>query len=387
MELDYVVLRGTGAVLTRGSGHFVTRGRRDSFQLEEHRLSEAESRDIRKDPQIHAIAPAMPMRLIEPAEAPEDVPVLTGTATWGVDAVRATNSPFNGSGIIVSVLDTGIDLTHEAFKGIDIKRKNFTKEGDDDQDGHGTHCAATIFGRDVGGYRIGVARGVEQVLICKVLGKNGGSSNTIARAIQWSLDEKAHVISMSLGVDFPGFVDEMVKKGLDVNAATSIALKAYRDNINLFSALQKEIEALEGFEHGTTIIAASGNESRRPRYEIDVSPPASSIGIAVGALGQSINGLSVAPFSNTGVDVSGPGVNIISAKVGGGLTSKSGTSMATPHVVGVAVLWGQKLLSSYGRLESKQLTAHLRAQADTASLAVGFKRSDVGAGIVQAPLS
>ena len=385
MELDYVVLRSR--VLTRGPGHFATRGRRVGFELEQYKLSEAESLEIRQDPRTHAIAPAMPMRLIEPAEAPEDVPVFEGTATWGVEAVRATDSPFDGSGIIVSVLDTGIDLKHEAFKGIDIKCRNFTNEDDDDQNGHGTHCAATIFGRDVAGYRIGVARGVEQVLIGKVLGENGGMSNTIARAIQWSLDEKAHVISMSLGVDFPGFVDEMVRRGLDINAATSIALKGYRDNINLFSALRNEIEALEGFEHGTTIVSASGNESRRPKYEIDVSPPASSVGIAVGALGQSDKGLSVASFSNTGVDVSGPGVNIISAKVGGGLTSKSGTSMATPHVVGVAILWGQKLLSSYGRLESKQLTAHLRAQADTASLAVGFKRSDVGAGIVQAPLS
>jgi len=285
----------------------------------------------------------------------------------------------------VSVLDTGIDPTHEAFKGVKIKRKNFTNEGEDAQNGHGTHCAGTIFGQDVGGYRIGVARGIEQALICKVLGAGGGSSATLARAIQWSVNEGAHVISMSLGIDFPGFVAEMVKRGLDVNPATSIALKGYRDNINLFNALKQQVEAMAAFEQGTIIVAASGNESKRPDYRIDVAPPASSVGLAVGALGQTANGLSVAPFSNANVDVSAPGVDVISAKLGGGLISKSGTSMATPHAAGVAALWAQKLISESRRVEPKVLSAHVIAGVNTATLAAGFKKADVGTGIVQAP--
>jgi subtilisin family serine protease len=382
MELDYIVLRGM--VPTRGPRYFAKGG--DGIELEEHRLNEIEYREVLQDPRTSAIAPAMPMRLIEPAEV-HYVNAIQGNATWGVEAVRATKSPFDGSGIVVSVIDTGIDTAHEAFKGVDLKRKNFTSEGEDDQHGHGTHCAATIFGREVNGHRIGVAPGIEQALICKALGANGGSSIAIARAVQWSVNEKAHLISMSLGIDFPGFVAEMVEQGLDINPATSIALKGYRDNIHLFNALRQQVEALEPFLQGTIMVAASGNESKRPKYEIEVAPPASSIGIAVGALGQSINGLEVAPFSNSGVDLSAPGVNVISARLGGGLISKSGTSMATPHVVGIAALWAQKLISLNGDLDSKVLTAQLRAHADTASLAAGFKKSDVGLGIVQAPIS
>ena len=88
-----------------------------------------------------------------------------------------------------------------------ILQKNFTQEEDDDNHGHGTHCAGTIFGREVDNQRIGVAPGVNTALIGKVLGTGGGSSATLASAINWAADKGAHVISMSLGIDFPGFVD------------------------------------------------------------------------------------------------------------------------------------------------------------------------------------
>ncbi len=380
MELDYVVIRSTAASV--GLRYFDSG--MEGIQLEERRLSEVEHAELSQDPRTNVIAASMPMRLIEPTEV-HDVQATLGTATWGVEAVMATRSPFDGSGITVSVLDTGIDPTHEAFQGIKLKRKNFTNESEDDQQGHGTHCAGTIFGQDVGGYRIGVARGIEQALICKVLGSGGGSSATLARAIQWSVNEGAHVISMSLGIDFPGFVAEMVKRGLDINAATSIALKGYRDNINLFNALKQQVEAMAAFEQGTVIVAASGNESKRPKYEIDVAPPASSVGLAVGALRQTAEGLSVAPFSNSNVDVSAPGVDVVSAKLRGGLISKSGTSMAVPHVAGVAALWAQKLISATGRVEPKALMAQLIAKVNTATLAAGFRKADVGTGIIQAP--
>ncbi len=101
------------------------------------------------------------------------------------------------------MLDTGIDANHPAFAGVQLVQRNFTEEPPQDLHGHGSHCAGTIFGRDVAGTRIGVARNIKRALIGKVLGEGGGSSATLARAIHWALEEGAHVISMSLGIDFP----------------------------------------------------------------------------------------------------------------------------------------------------------------------------------------
>ena len=393
-ERKFIVLRSKRPIVPEGG--FVVGapgpaavGGAETMELEEVALTKAERADLRRDPRVRAIAEPMPMKLIEPTATNDAAEPAAAEATWGVQAVRATDSPFTGNGITVAVLDTGIDPNHVAFQGVELVRKNFTDEGDDDGHGHGTHCAGTIFGRDVGNLRIGVARGVQRALIGKVLGAGGGSSATIARAIQWAVDEGAHTISMSLGIDFPGFVDRLVnERGLDINPATSIALEQYRANVNLFTALADAVQAQGAFGQGTVIVAASGNESNRPTFEIAVAPPAAGTGlIAVGALQQGANGLLVARFSNNQVDVSAPGVGVISAKRGGGLIKMDGTSMATPHAAGVAALWAQKLRETTGRVESRILIAQLVARGDTSVLAPGFEEDDVGSGIVQAPLS
>ena len=393
-ERTFIVLRSKRPVVPEGG--FVVGapgpaavGGAETMELEEAALTKAERADLRRDPRVRAIAEPMPMKLIEPTATHDAAEPAAAEATWGVQAVRATDSPFTGNGITVAVLDTGIDPNHVAFQGVELVRKNFTDEGDDDEHGHGTHCAGTIFGRDVGNLRIGVAPGVQRALIGKVLGEGGGSSATIARAIQWAVNEGAHIISMSLGIDFPGFVDFLVNdRGLDIHPATSIALEQYRANINLFSALADMVQAQGAFGQGTVIVAASGNESNRPTFEIAVAPPAAGTGlIAVGALQQGADGLSVASFSNNQVDVSAPGVGVISARRGGGLISMNGTSMATPHTAGVAALWAQKLREATGRVESQILIAQLVARGNPGALAPGFEEDDVGSGIVQAPLS
>lgn len=357
-------------------------------RLEEADLTKRERNDLRRDPRTRAIALPMPMKLIEPTlSRPPEAPVLPAN-TWGVEAVKAHESAFDGSGITVAVLDTGINPEHPAFNGVRLEQKNFTDEEDNDLHGHGTHCAGTICGGDVNGTRIGIARNVDRALIGKVLGAGGGTSLTIANGIQWAFNEGAHIISMSLGIDFPGYVDWLVNENdMDVNAATSMALEEYRANINLFGALADSIEAQSLFRQGCIIVAATGNESRRPSYEISVAPPAAGTGvISVGALAESENGLTIAPFSNNQADIAAPGVDIVSADAHGDLISMDGTSMATPHVAGVAALWAQRQLEETGRVEHHSLMAKLVASGTYVSLAADIEEDDVGTGIVQAPL-
>src|SRR6266542_2974486 len=266
---------------------------------------------------VVAVAPAMPMKLVKPfdvAAPPAGAQPAAGTTTWGVTAVGADISSCDGSGIVVAVLDTGIDRTHVAFPGVTITEKDFTGAGNGDMNGHGTHCAGTIFGRDVNGTRIGVARGVTTALIGKVIGPQGGASDAIVSAIQWALDSGAHVISMSLGIDFPGYQAQLQAAGTPQEVATSMALEGYRANVQLFERLAGLIKAHAAFGHPTLVVAAAGNESQRnvnPKFVIAVSPPAVADGfISVAALGQSGQQFSVAPVSNTGTNVAGPGVAV-----------------------------------------------------------------------------
>ena len=331
------------------------------------------------------VAETMPLKLIEPFDEPDALPA--AGVTWGVEAVGALESPMTGAGITVAVLDTGIEPDHPAFAGIEVVEKDFTGEGNGDTHGHGTHCAGTIAGRDVDGTRFGVAQGVTRLLAGKVLGGEGGGTDTIAAAIQWAVDEGAHIISMSLGIDFPGFVRRLQDAGWEVEPATSRALAAYRDNLRLLEALASFVTASFEFGRSAILVAAAGNESERAApepYTIDVAPPAASLGfISVAALGQAGTDLEVAPFSNTGATVAGPGVGVTSAGLGGGLRTMSGTSMATPHVAGVAALWAERLVAETGSVDPNLLSDRLVGNAVTVA---GLAFADGGAGLVRAPV-
>jgi subtilisin family serine protease len=351
-------------------------------------VSKKELAAVTRQRDVVAVAPVIPMKLIEPIATPAAAVPAAAGISWGVTAVGADTSPFSGDGIIVAVLDTGIDATHPAFAGVTLVEKNFTSEAGADQHGHGTHCAGTIFGRDVDGTRIGIARGVTKALIGKVLGADGGSSDQIVSAIQWAVQNGAHVISMSLGMDFPGLVAQLVGQGFPPALATSRALEGYRLNVQLFERLASLVRVQGDFGEPTVIIAAAGNESERqqdPDFEIAVSPPAVSEGIvSVAALGESTTGFTIATFSNTGANVSGPGVAVVSAKRGGGLVAMSGTSMACPHVAGVAALWAQKIKAA-GPFTASHVTARLLASGATDKLKAGFDPFDIGTGMVRAP--
>jgi subtilisin family serine protease len=387
-EQPYVVLetRSTGAV---------KRGRRRgppgaavpaTAAVKVESFTPADAVQARRAPEV-AVAPVLPMKLVEPvAKADAGTPMGPGSA-WGVEAVGAIDCSFSGSGIKVAVLDTGIDASHEAFRGLQLTQRDFTGEGDGDRDGHGTHCAGTIAGRDVNGYRYGVAPGVDELLVGKVLGSDGGSTDALMRAILWALESEADVMSMSLGLDFPGLVAYWTENGMALQPATSRALEGYRDNLRLFGRLADVMRASGPFGRTALVVAATGNESQREApvpYTIGVAPPAASEGfVAVAALRRTPDGaLAVAGFSNSGATVAAPGVDILSANVGGGFTVMSGTSMAAPHVAGVAALWAESLLASAGRIDPSLLSARITGSSHQLP---GVDPIDAGAGLVRSP--
>jgi subtilisin family serine protease len=354
------------------------------------RLSKDELREVAGDPEVRAVAPVMPTRLIFPVAGPRAVTAVQAGPTWGVAAVGADTSARTGAGVTVAVLDTGIDAAHPAFAGMTVVEEDFTGSGNGDVQGHGTHCAGTALGRDVDGVRIGVAPGVGRVLAGKVLGDDGsGDSSMLFDGIQWALREGAHVISMSLGFDFPGLVQGLVDDGWPADLATSAALEGYRANLRMFDALMEVVRSQAAFGHGAVVVAAAGNESRRdehPDLEIAASLPAAADGIvSVGALGRGPDGLVVAPFSNTLAQVAAPGVDVVSAQRGGGLSSLSGTSMAAPHVAGVAALWWEEVLTTALPGTAATVTARLLANSDITALAPGLDVADRGVGVVRAP--
>lgn len=278
--------------------------------------------------------------------------------TWGLQAVDADLSSFTGKGINVAVLDTGFDAAHPDFAGRTITAKSFV-EGEDAADGHGhgTHCIGSSCGprTPAQGPGYGVASEAN-IFAGKVLGADGsGSDSTILAGINWALENKCEIISMSLGAD--------------VRTVHPPYVTAGRRSLEL----------------GSLIIAAAGNNAQRsagnPGF---VGAPANSPYImAVAALDSK---LAVADFSAQALDteggevnIAGPGVDIYSSWPGAQrYNTISGTSMATPHVAGVAAL----LAESTG-LRAQELWDKLVATARDVSLPA----QDAGAGLAQAPSS
>lgn len=269
--------------------------------------------------------------------------------TWGLQAVGATTEPAGGEGIKVAVLDTGFTLGHPDFAGRGVVTRSFVP-GEDaaDAHGHGTHCVGTACGPKLppgGGRRYGVAF-ASQVYVGKVLANNGTGSDTgILAGIDWALGEGCQVISMSLGADV-----RQVSAAYERAGAAALAA-------------------------GTLIVAAAGNNARRPGDRGFVGVPANSPSImAVAAVDQN---LAVAPFSATSnpvaggqVDIAAPGVDVYSSwLLPQRYNTISGTSMATPHVAGIAAVSAQTT-----GLRGQDLWARLTRSAqrlDGASVDVG----------------
>lgn len=242
-------------------------------------------------------------------------------ATWGIQAVQADSSPFSGRGISVAVLDTGFDLEHPDFAGRNVTAQSFVP-GEQAQDGHGhgTHCIGSSCGPRTPstGPRYGVAYEAD-IFVGKVLSDSGsGTDGGILAGIDWAVANGCPVISMSLGAD-------VMQEHPPYSTAGARAL-----------------------EKGSLIIAAAGNNADRRSGDMGfVGAPANSPEImAVGALDQQLEmayfSAQSLPARGGQVDIAGPGFQVNSSwPMPTRYRTISGTSMATPHVAGVAALWAE----------------------------------------------
>lgn len=220
-----------------------------------------------------------------------------------------------GSGVKVAILDTGIQTNHPDLSGKVIASKFFTTATVEDSFGHGTHVAGIIAASTNNGAGVAGTCPDCQLIIGKVMDDSGsGSTSNIASGITWAADQGAQVINLSLG---------------SVQASSK-------------TTYQTAIDYAIG--KGAIVVAAAGNcggtnfSSNGCTSQNQTSYPGANDGVIT--VGSTDNKDVKSSFSNHGthVEVTAPGSNIISTVPGSKYAYKSGTSMATPMVVGVVGL-------------------------------------------------
>ncbi|MGH8593741.1 MAG: S8 family serine peptidase [Gammaproteobacteria bacterium] len=269
-------------------------------------------------------------------------------------------SRFSGQGVRVAVLDTGIDLDHPDFQGREIVTQSFIN-GQTVQDGHGhgTHCIGTACGPKLpasGIRRYGVAFGAT-IYAGKVLGSSTGGNGPIVAGIEWALANGCQVISLSISVTGDVQIDQY--------------------NVPIRRAL----------EAGSLVVAAAGNNADRAtgHFGFVGSPANAPEAMAVAALDNrlAMYNKSARSSTRTGeagkINISGPGVGVFSTYPVARGTHRfwDGTSMATPHVAGIAALWIEARRKTGADLWRLLLEESLPFQ--------GAQVLDVGSGMVQAP--
>ncbi|MFI8357514.1 S8 family peptidase [Streptomyces cyaneofuscatus] len=235
-------------------------------------------------------------------------------ATWGTDRIDQRALPLDdtftttatGDGVKVYVVDTGIEAGHAEFGSRVVKGYDAVGDGRDGQDcnGHGTHVAGTV-----GGSVSGVAKDASLVGV-RVLNCQGrGTWAGIIAGFDWVAKDAA---------------------GSSTPAVLNASLGGARSR-----AVDAAVEAVA--DAGVLPVVAAGNEDQDA---CDVSPAAADGVVTVGASDRQDRETA---FSNWGSCVSlyAPGADVVSAKLGGGTVSLNGTSMASPHVAGVAALYKQ----------------------------------------------
>nr|WP_239531361.1 S8 family serine peptidase [Micromonospora sp. PPF5-6] len=245
-----------------------------------------------------------------------------------IGAPTAWAAGFTGKGVTVAVLDTGVDVTHPDLAGRVAESRNFSEMPDaDDKVGHGTHVASIIGGSGAasGGKYRGVAPDAT-LLSGKVCEEYGCADSAILAGMEWAAVEKdADVVNLSLG----GW------------------------NTPEIDPLEQAVQTLTA-QTGTLFVIAAGNDGADGSVS---SPATADDALAVGAVDRDDE---LAPFSSRGPragddalkpEITAPGVEIVAARaangqigdpVGDSYVSLSGTSMATPHVVGAAAILAQR---------------------------------------------
>ncbi|WP_154222001.1 S8 family peptidase [Marinicella rhabdoformis] len=263
-------------------------------------------------------------------------------ATWGLDRIDQANLPlnnsysydYNGSGVNAYVVDTGVRTSHNEFGNRGSSGYTAINDGNGTSDcnGHGTHVAGTVAGSTYG-----VAKNAN-VIAVRVLGCDGSGSNSgVIGGIDWVAQNhvKPAVANMSLG-----------------GGASSAT-----DN-----AVQGAVSA------GVTMVVAAGNDNSNA---CNYSPARAANAITVGSTSSNDRRSSFSNYGNC-LDIYAPGSSITSAWYNSNSATNtiSGTSMAAPHVAGVAALY----------LQNNQNASPAQVQAAIENIAVTGKVTDAKSG-------
>lgn len=283
-----------------------------------------------------------------------DVGAASQTTPWGVDRIAAPASHtdgFRGEGAVVAVIDTGVDSDHP-----DIQENlvgghavvtcdpptgmpDACNEPWDDDHSHGTHVAGTVAAVDNTTDVIGVAPSASIYAVKALDGSGSGSYSGIAEAIQHAADQGVDVINMSLG--------------------------GSSDSFTVSQALQYAVD------RDVLVICAAGNSGACT--DCVAFPARDPNAVAVTAANQE-DGLAFFSSQGPEAEVMAPGYEIPSLRMGGGVASHSGTSMACPHVAGAAALI---------RAEGVSASA-TRSRFESTCVDVGLPSNEQGHGLVSA---
>lgn len=305
-----------------------------SFQGFAAEMSDSVVNVLRRLPSVEYIEKDAIIQAIEDVEAIEKRASVSQVATsWGlgrISNVNAGNSTYTydntaGANTCSYIIDTGIFTAHPDFEGRAKFLANFAGDGsNNDGHGHGTHVAGTV-----GSKTYGVAKKT-QLFAIKVLSNTGAGSTSGVMA----------------GINFAA--NDAKSRGCAKGAVANLSLAGSKSS-SLNTAVARAVAT------GLFVVVGAGNDGKDAS---NTSPASEATAFTVGATDSSDQWAS---FSNFGalVDALAPGVSILSTANTGGTQIKSGTSMATPHVAGLAAY----LLSLEGKKSPSALAARITALA------------------------